>query len=215
MAKVTGPLFSTEARGRVGGLIYNTHRGMSTVKAQCAPAQPRSAKQLRIRAAGVTLARKWQGLLQTTRDAWNAYALLHQETDGMGIGKRLSGMNWYIRLNTRQMHAYNAILTNPPSAAAPDAPTSFLATGGNDEIVCTWASPENGTWNVTLYISGPHSAGAIAKLPRAKFQVNANANAATTTITGLQPGTYSVWARMFDTVNALVSAWQLSETIVT
>lgn len=59
MAKVTLPLMSAEARGKVGGLIYNTWRGNSTVKIKKAPAQPRTARQLLIRAFATTCSRAW------------------------------------------------------------------------------------------------------------------------------------------------------------
>jgi hypothetical protein len=207
MAKVTSPLHASEARGRVGGIIYNTHRGLAVVKAKTAGAQPRSQLQLQIRAYAITLARLWQSLSVGERAQWNAYAVSHTEVDWTGNPVRLSGLNWYLRLNTRQMHAANATSDTPPASPAPTAVAAFAAADGVGSSVVTWTSPADADMNVTLYLQGPHSAGAIGSLPRARFRINTNANAATVTLSALPVGFYTVWARMFNTTNGLVSTW--------
>lgn len=215
MAKVTAPLHSAEARGRVGGLVYNTWRGLATVKAKSAPAQPRSQKQLAIRSIAITLARRWQTILQSVRDAWNAYAATHTSVDWTGNPVRLTGLNWYLAINTRQLHASNAQAANPPSIPAPPAVVNFNAANGAGTSVLTWTTPADDDYNVTIYLQGPHSPGAIGSIPKAKFRVNANANAATVTLLDLAPGFYSIWARMYDTVTGLVSGWVLDSFTIT
>jgi len=77
MAKVIGPLHSSEARGRMGGLVFNTWRGLNVVKQSTSPANPRTIAQLNIRAIAVGQARGWQGESAANQAAWDAYASTH------------------------------------------------------------------------------------------------------------------------------------------
>ena len=99
MAKVVGPLHASEARGKMGGLVFNSWRGFATVKAKHAPAQPRTQKQLLVRAICVICARAWQ--LLTTQADWTTYANTHTLVDWTNTPKRLTGANWYVMLSTR------------------------------------------------------------------------------------------------------------------
>lgn len=207
MVKVLNPLNSTEARGRMGGLVYNTHRGMNFVKPQTAPAQPRSKKVLQIRAWMANLVRAWGALTADERLHWNNYAASHTETDGMGATKRLSGSNWFSRLNIRLLTYGAAIKTEPPSTPAPDAPNNFVAADGVLSSICTWTATAGTDKSVDLFIFGPHSKGLSAKVQRAKWVTGISGESATGTLSGLIPGRYTVFARVMDEDNGLVSPW--------
>lgn len=207
MAKVIGPLFSTEARGRVGGLVYNTWRGISYVKAQCAPAQPRTARQLAIRSFTIRLVRLWQSLPVLTMDAWNEYARTHLLTDGMGVGKRLTGCNWFVGLNLRLIDMGLTINTIPPPGVAPDPPLLFQAADGVNESVLTWTPTAGAALTFQIFKVGPHSPGVLGKIERAKFVVYNPGEDGTITIASLGPGTYDFFARAMHESNGQVSTW--------
>jgi len=215
MAKVMSPLHSTEARGRVGGLIYNTWRGISYVKCNSSPAQPRSALQLKVRSLTTHLTRKWGTLLATTRTNWNDYAVTHTDVDWTNNPKRLSGMNWYVRCNLRLLIANIPEITEPPSGAvAPAAPTSLVITGGI--LQCTVAQAAGlASTLLDIYLYGPHSAGLHGKIERAKHKLYGDGEDTTNTITGLRPGTYSIWERRIDTLTGLASPWMSGSCVVT
>ena len=205
MAKVLSPLGSSEARGALGGRIYNTWRGISTVKDKHAPAQPRSQKQLNVRAINTYLTRYWQLIDQNERDSWNTYATIHTETDGMGSTKRLSGLNWFCRCNTRLLlHAYPAVDT-APVAAAPNSPLAFVAADGVLSSALSWTPTEGNDIAIIIFVFGPHSKGRLGKFQQAKFVTAASGEFGETSLINLLPGRYSVFAAMMSETNGLMS----------
>ncbi len=99
MAKLVGPLFSVEARGSVGDKTYTTLRGVSVVKARKGPATQYSSKQVAVRARTAEITALWQSLSPSQRADWNSYASVHLCCDWTGQPKRLSGYNWFVRIN--------------------------------------------------------------------------------------------------------------------
>lgn len=215
MAKVVGPLHSSEARGRMGGLVYNTWRGLNTVKQSTAPAQPRSALQMAMRATGVSLARTWATLTAAARADWNIYAANHQETDGMGSPKRLTGMNWYLRLNQRLIKMAKTQITVFPAVAAPTSPLSFSTPSVVGYIRCLWAGNTTSDWQMWIHVDGPHSIGRIGSLPKAKFAITSDAALGDLPITPKSPGVYTVYARYVDGLTGLASPWVTTTATVT
>jgi len=115
MAKVIGPLHSSEARGAVGSLVYNTWRGISYAKSRSGPTVTQSEDQQALRALTAAATTAWQALSDIERRAWDYYATEHVETDWTGNGKRLSGYNWFVRLNVRAQLIEQSISDSPPT----------------------------------------------------------------------------------------------------
>jgi hypothetical protein len=215
MAKVTGPLHSSEARGRMGGIIANTWRGASYVKAKTSPAQPRSKLQLQIRAWTTMLVRAWGELNQSQRDSWNEYATAHPGVDWTGNPKRLTGLNWWVRCNLRSLQMGLSGFVSVPTTAAPDALTNFAAANGVLSSVLTWTATGGTDKRVDIYIVGPHSAGMLAKIERAKHKIFASGETGTETIADLIAGTYTFFVRVLDEDNGLASPWVSDTAVVT
>lgn len=213
MAKVIGPLHSSEARGRMGGLIFNSHRGMAVVKAKHAPCQPRSQLQMAARSLAVSLARAWAN--NTEQAAWNYYASTHPYNDGMGVAIRATGENWFIALNSRLLAAGESAITDPPSVAAPGEVTGLVLTPSAGEISCAWVDPGASDDTVQFWLDGPRTKGRASSLPRAKYNTSAAGNTSPAVISDLQPGRYTVWARSFSKVTGLVGPWAVSTCDVT
>jgi hypothetical protein len=214
MAKVIAPLMSSEARGRLGGLVYNTWRGMSYAKAACAPSQPKSKKQLNIRAFGVRLARAWQGLTAAQRLGWQNYASLHLETDGMGTPKRMTGLNWFIRCNSRLLQQGLAISLTAPTVAAPASPLSFTSADGAGQSVLTFTSQPAGS-QIWIQDDGPHSPGRKSLLTKAMFATTAPMTSGSYTLTGLGAGQHDLFARVVLASNGLASPWVTDDALIT
>lgn len=207
MAKVVNPLFSTEARGRVGGIVYNTWRGLATVKSKVAPSQPRTARQLTMRAFLSTLSKGWAAVSDVNRALWNQYAVDHPTTDWSGSKVRQTGLNWYIALGSRLLDMGKSIVATPPITAAPASVANMVLTGGSGQISAAF-TPYGGTGtSVEAYTYGPHSAGIIPKLTKAKFKIRGPGETTPLVITGLSAGLVTVWMRAVDEVTGQVSGW--------
>ncbi len=93
MAVVTWPLSSGEARGRVGGLIYNTWRGRSYVKAHAHYQTGLSPLQQTNQALAAIATAAWQSFTDQRRSAWADFANRHNTPDWTGNTRRLTGYN--------------------------------------------------------------------------------------------------------------------------
>lgn len=215
MAKVLDPLRSSEARGRIGGTIYNTSRGVKYVKSFTSPAQPRSARVLFIRAVCQKFTRGWQALDSAVRIAWNDYAALNPEIDWTGQPIRKSGLNWYVRCNVRLMDAGQAAAGDPPAEAAPDGLFNFAAANGVGESICTWSATAGTGFQVEVFRQGPISAGVQPKRERASFAARVIGESGTVTVTGLSPGTHAFFARVLSENTGLISTYVLDSAVVT
>ena len=215
MVKVLNPLNSTEARGRLGGIVYNTWRGINYAKTQTAPAQPRSARQLIIRAYTTALVRLWATLTANERKSWTDYANGHTETDGMGLTKRMTGLNWFVRCNIRLMDLSITPVKTAPSAAAPDPIVSYQALDGVLSSQQIWELGPGTNLMVDIFKFGPHSKGQFAKIERAKHDSYTAYEVDSLTISNLSPGRYTFFARIVSETNGLASPWKSDTADVT
>ena len=204
MAKAVGGGYSAETRGKVGGIVYGVWRGFQTIRAKHAPSQPRSFKQLAIRAFAIHLSRAWQ--LNAHQADWDTYAQSHTLVDWTNTPKRLTGHNWFVGLNTRLVKLGNAIVATPPYVPAPDAVVGLAAVGTAGSIALTWTPPIVSANKIEVWLDGPHSPGRIPSIVRAKYHDTVVGTPGTETIT-VTTGTWSVYARALDLTNGLVSVW--------
>jgi hypothetical protein len=215
MAKVLDPLRSSEARGKVGGLVYGTCRGAKTVRSKTAPSQKRSSAQYTMRGDMQTATRAWALLDETTRGLWDDYAATHGEIDWTGQTVYLSGFNWFTRLYARLFHFFGATISNPPGVASPDAITSFDAGAVAGGLHTTWTDPGQAGTYVQLFLVGPHSAGLRAKYEKSIFNCQEPAASAGKNIDGLSAGSYTLFARVIHSTRGLVSVMVSDVGLVT
>lgn len=203
MAKVVGPLHASEARGKMGGLVYNSWRGFATVKAKHAPAQPQSTKQLLVRAICVVCARAWA--LLSTQALWNAYAQTHTLVDWTNTPKRLTGANWYVMLSSRLLKRSITVVATPPIVAAPAALTTLTAVDAGDHIEVDWTPLLSATNNVEIWIDGPHTAGRAGSLPKALYNMDGTGTVGAANTGPCPVGRYTIYARVISITNGQVS----------
>jgi hypothetical protein len=215
MAKVTMPLMSAEARGKVGGIVYNSYRGKSTVKVKKSPSQPRTARQLTIRAFATTLSRAWGSLTQLQRDGWTAYATAHPFTDWTNSPKRLTGLNFYLALGARLMDMGKAVVATAPVTLAPANVANLVATGGAGQISFAFTAYAGTATTLDIWLQGPKSAGSVGTLVKAKHKGYAPGETTPYVATALTPGLYACWARAIDEVTGLASAFIETTATVT
>lgn len=77
MAKVTGPLLSFDARGKLGGaMVFSAWKGVGLVRQYVVPANPRTSAQVTQRTKFAQVVDRWHDLSGDDRDAWNRAASL-------------------------------------------------------------------------------------------------------------------------------------------
>ena len=173
MAIVTGPLHSSEARGAVGGLVYNTYRGRSYVKVNTAPSTQYSEAQVNARAHMGPVIAEWQAITDAQRDAWTRYANDHVLSHWTGSDKRLSAWNWFAKINWRQQRHGRALFSDPPVDDLPLIHPDFEAYGSESFVEILWTPivfQDELTWTFLFWGAGPHSAACHPQFNQAKYQ---------------------------------------------
>jgi len=209
LAKVVSPLLSVEARGRMGGLVYGTWHGISTVKAFSSPNQPNSQAQLDARATMSLISVEWQTLTQAQRDAWGTYADANLLPDWTGNPKRLTAMNWFVKCNVQLERMGESHIPSPPAVAAPDSVVGFAVAQATADITAAWTSPVTGAYQLELIRLGPVSIGMDPKIEHAIFDEFMEPDETTPFIVQLAAaaGRWRYWCRLADEATGLVSPW--------
>ena len=209
MPKVKNPLMSLEARGGIGGLVYNTWRGINTVKTNTSPTGQGSAGRLAAQALLSTISKKWQNLSDADRAGWNQYAIDHTLPDWTGSPKRITGFNWYVMCATQQQRCGTTPTNPPPSALQPNAITGLVMTKATVDLKIAWTAPVGAGLKIDVWLVGPQSAGRQGRLEMAKPTMLAAATTGTavTLKAAAVAGRYTAFARMIDTATGLTSPW--------
>ena len=158
--KIRGPLHSIDARGRFGvGFVMSIWRGLSVARIFTMPTNPRSSRQLAIRAIMTTASRAWNGLSDANRTTWEVYANLQNRKNVFGQDIRASGFNEYCALFSIATDAGETPGDEAPVVAAPllvtDGDISTPALDG--EILIGWTQGQTGF--LDAYITQELSAG--------------------------------------------------------
>jgi len=215
MAKLMAPLMSTEARGRVSGLVYNSWRGISYAKAAASPAQPRSQRQLQIRAWSTQYVRKWQNLSSVNQQSWTDYANAHPDIDWTGNPKRLTGLNWYVRCCVRLADLDETPPPTAPTTPPPDPVANVEITPGDNQISVAFDAAGGTNKTIDVWDSGLRSAGATPRIERARHAAYGPAETSPIEVTGLVTGLHTFWFRILDEDNGLASTWVQADATVT
>jgi hypothetical protein len=167
-----------------------------------------------IRSRGINLVRKWQTLTSIKQGWWNDFAAAHTESGSMGTTKRLTGANWYVRLNTRLANIGTAPVDTPPSIPAPNPVTAFDAINGALSFTFDWTQELSPGTKIEVWSTPAHSPGMLGKIEQAIFRCFAEGEAAgPAVVANLAPGKYTVFARLMNEVDGQVSTW-VSDTCV-
>lgn len=209
MPKVKNPLLSAEARGGIGGLVYNTWRGINYVKTNTSPTGQGTQKRLAAQALLTNISRDWQSLTNAQRTAWSQYAIDHPVSDWTGSPKRLTGMNWFTHCNINLARVSGTPVTDPPADPAPDAVTGFAVALATGDITLDWTAPTGAGFSLEIWEVGPISAGRTPKIQQAHFKSTVEAATVTplTIEAAAAAGRWTFFVRVLDTTQGLVSTW--------
>jgi hypothetical protein len=210
VAKVLDPLHSAEARGRVGGLVYNTWRGIHTVKTHTDPAHQddpkRQAHKAIVQAAGI----RWRSLTAAQRAGWSDYAAAHPQLDWTGKPQRIAGYHWYVRIQTVRQDIGEGYDDDPPTLPNVATFSTFEAVEDEGDLVVNW-SYQSPDWDwdgyMDTWLAGPFTAGRSPSIHDARRNFIEDAFTGTYAIDSLAAGFYTVFARLVRD-NGLVGVWE-------
>lgn len=142
MAKLSGPLFSANAVGRfAGAIVYNVWRGIQYAKKLTSPAQPRTPRQLHIRAIFAQLSQAWQGISDGQRTAWQLWADANQPADPQfNRNTPWSGMNAFVGLNIITLDMMGESHDDPPVIVSPDPLVNLAAAYADTTLTVSWTA---------------------------------------------------------------------------
>jgi hypothetical protein len=217
MAKVIGPLHSTEARGRVDSLVYNTWRGIRYVRSYIAPVfkspDCRIAQKARVAAAIAA----WKLLTDAGRAAWHDYAELHSQLDWTGVPLRWTGANWFVSCYTRILRVAGTAPTSPPHGypPLPLATWTISLIGSYAHLVWTYPTqPEAHTYYLQILKQKLTSLGRQPDFHHASILTHEGLATSPYDDLLYAWGKYAFWARVLDAVTGLMTPMLLGTIIL-
>lgn len=153
------------ASGSVAGCTYSRNKGGNYVRSRSIPVNPQTSFQSTVRSAFGGLAQAWlTALTANQRSGWAAYAAA-VSVPGFDGQIFLSGMNWFIAMNTPRLQAGLARIDTAPvqqtgTTLTPNTAVTWdvsdaewdFEVNGSDE----WATVTGGV--LYLYEGGPRNA---------------------------------------------------------
>lgn len=123
MAKVTGPLMSIDARGKLANsIVFMAWKGINTVRQWVKPANPNTAAQQAIRQDFTTAVSKYHSLLAPDTIAWAARA----------AGQAFSGFNLFVKKVVDALQASKTWALLSDISATTITATGFHVEGTSD-----------------------------------------------------------------------------------
>jgi hypothetical protein len=216
MAKALAPYGATQVRGRIAAVVLNAWRGVQYIKRYTVPTNPNSATQLIKRAALADLSVAWAALSGSQRLTWTDYAATHTELDWAGNNVRLTGLNWFIRCNSRLYGIGEDKTNTAPVEAAPVTPVSFAAANGILSSACTYSNSGDMTGaTIEFWAQKLNSLAVTPDIRKAKIVGFNAAPDGTDTITPLGVGYWAIFARCISETEGTISAWAMDTCTVT
>lgn len=108
MAKVKGPLFSIDARGKIANaMVFGGWKGIPWVREYFVPQNPKSDGQVALRLIFSQAVTSWQGDAVANHADW--------DTASVATGKTMSGFNFFVSEYITSMRAGEAPSLTPPA----------------------------------------------------------------------------------------------------
>lgn len=207
MATVQSPLQSAAAKGSVGEVTYSVYRSTNVARKRSYPSQPRTIRQLQIRAFLTTSSRAWAALTANQRDAWGVYAMLHPSPDKFGNSRTVSGFDWYCATALLLLDLGKAVAGAPPIINPPGAVAALVLTPAAGAISFAFTAHAGTDTSIDIWLKGPHSVGRLPDLASAKHQTYAPGETTPKVVSGLAVGYYTAWVRFIDETTGLAGPW--------
>ena len=145
MVKVSGPAFSMDASGSIGGVMtFSKWKGRNYIRALVKPSNPKSGGQVGVRAMFKFLTQIWAGLTDGNKATWEARA-----EDG-----KFSPFNAFVSYNQKRWRDFDTPTIEDPAAEAATAPSLMTGTATPDVRSMTLEmthGAEIADWGVAIF----------------------------------------------------------------
>lgn len=147
--------------GKLGGNVFSHNKGGQYIKQHTIPTNPNSTRQQATRNWVAYCSTYWgSSLSDAERDQWNTWAENNTWLNALGESIAITGLAWFVMVNSRNLDAGDAIIDTPGDLSAPDPFTSMSITdltATQVEITFAAALPSGG--RLQLWACGPLSDG--------------------------------------------------------
>jgi len=167
-------------QGSVAGNTFSRTKAGPAVRSRVKPNNPATPAQMQVRERLSLLSKKWQGLTDDQRSAWDSLALLSKSRGVCGNLIAMTGHQMYCKLNAQRLYMVDGITDDPPDVQNSDFAADFWGTSANTTVSISGASAliPLGTGaadglQADIRAMGPHSAGSKVKFKdlKATYQV--------------------------------------------
>ena len=140
MAKIMYGSLAGALSGALGNDVFSHNRAGAYIRRLVIPTKVVNDYTTEVRNNLIACARAWGLLPPEKQAAWNTWANSHPITDRLGQKQTLFGAGAYTQLNARILRATDAVITVPPTAAAPQPllTLSAVATFAAQDCVLTF-----------------------------------------------------------------------------
>lgn len=209
--------------GSMAGTTYSRNRFGQYQRRRAIPVNPGTASQANVRARTTTLSQNYRLLSAVQRAGWADLGLQFSRSDSLGQGYNLTGAQAYNSVNTNNLTAGNAIVSDAPLLAEPAEILTVTPTITAATFSVAWTpTPLAAGERIFIFASPQRSAGVSFNKQFRLMGVSAAAGTSPFTIFtaySLKFGAPVVGARIFVSVSrylgGFVSQTQLASAIVT
>lgn len=140
MAKIKFGVFASDVRGKLNGSVFARNRGGAYVRTKVTPLNPKTSRQIEVRARLTALSQAFRTLSQDQISAWNNAVTQWQRTDVFGDLVSPTGLALYVRLNGNLLNAGQATIDDVPSPGSVDQVSQLTLTGDESSATLSLAT---------------------------------------------------------------------------
>ena len=144
MVSVRTSALISDARGRIGGVVFTRNKSGLVVRSRIKPLNPRSTYQQTQRAYASTVASHWASITAQQRADWQAYALNTGWTNRLGDVINIGGEAAFVRSNTIRLLMGMPILEAAPTEYGKATSTVLTVTASAATQTPVIAEPSSG-----------------------------------------------------------------------
>jgi hypothetical protein len=187
MALVTYGALVTELKGSIGGTTFQKNKAGNTARSRAYVPCNASQLQSNQQALLLQLIALWPTLSVANKTSWNTLATNYLHYDDWGVGRRLSGYQWFLAYNLNQMRYEGVYSLFPQAYTMVYNPQQFTLTASATTFNIHMSPAYTPPFNHFLIFATPPLRQSNIKLKKNAFFLN---DFVITTFTDLNIRTY-------------------------